>query len=84
MSNVYPYRRRSAKSTTGCLISGGLACWHGCGATRAVTMKASTQSRHQRGRAADVILHHECPVALAPDSGSQERDRPSPSAGRAP
>ena len=27
-------------------------CWCGCGVTRMVTMKASTQSRHQRGRAA--------------------------------
>ena len=33
-------------------LRGDLACWCGCGATRAVTMKVSNQPRHQRGRAA--------------------------------
>ena len=30
----------------------GLVYWYGCGVTRVVTMKASTQSCHQRGHAA--------------------------------
>ena len=38
-------------------------------------MKASTQSRHQRGHAEGVIFGHDCPVAPAPGPGSQERGR---------
>ena len=61
----------------------GLACWCGCGVTRTVTMKTSTQSRHQRGHAADVIFHHDHPVAPALDPGPQERDRSQGPSGRA-
>lgn len=64
---------------------GDLACWCGYSATRAVTMKASTQSCHQRGRAADAIFSsHERPVVSAPGRCPSRRGRPSPSARRAP
>lgn len=48
----------------------GLASWCRCGVTRTVMMKAFTQSRHRRGRAADVIFHHGRPVPPAPCQGS--------------
>ena len=69
--------RGSAKSMGGCLISNGSGVLMWCGVTRTVTMKASTQSRHQRGHAANVILHHDRLVAPAPGPGSQEHHRPT-------
>ena len=65
--------RGSAKSMGGCLISSGSGVLMWCGVTCTVTMKASTQSRPQRGHAANVILHHDRLVAPAPGPGSQER-----------
>lgn len=44
----------------------GLACWCGCGVTRTATMKASTRSRHRRGRAADVIIPPRLPCPADP------------------
>ncbi|ERH23120.1 hypothetical protein HMPREF1549_00267 [Actinomyces johnsonii F0510] len=46
-----------------------------------MTMKPSTQSRHQRGHAADTIFHHDRPVTPALSHVLENRTYPLTQAG---